>query len=275
VVPDWVAKRVGAERWEPLAGGYTRAGKWLATLPDGTTVFVKAAEDELGVRMARVELLVYAGVDGSFLPQVVDTWEGGDRALLVLEDLSRARWPPPYPADTRPLFDALEEVAETPPPPGLRRLVEPGRTPWEEVGRLGICSAEWLQQAIPALRRAESSFSPVGDQLVHHDIWTDNVCFAERGALILDWAATKVGNSQLDVGFALLSLLVDGGSRPPLEIANEAGLAAYVTGLVVREATAPLPAWAQPGSTLRDDQRGDLLHALRWASEALGLEDPR
>jgi Phosphotransferase enzyme family len=275
VVPDWVAGRVAAAHWQEVGGGHTRANKWRATLTDGSAVFVKAAEDELGLRIARVELSIYRNVTGSFLPQLVDAWEEDGRALLVLEDLADAYWPPPYPADVRPLFEALDAIAATAPPCELRRLANRGETPWEQIAALDVCSAEWLEHAIEPLRAGERSFSASGDELVHCDIWTDNVCFTERGALLVDWGAAGIGNRWIDVGFALLSLLVEGATRPSLEIPNEPGLAAYVAGLVVRGATAPLPEWARPDSTLREDQRGDLLHALRWASEALGLEDPR
>jgi Phosphotransferase enzyme family len=274
MVPDWVAARIDAEQWEPIGGGYTRAFKWRATLRDGTTVFVKAADDELGLRMVRVELLIYQGVAGTFLPHVVDVYHEDERALLVLEDLSSAHWPPPYPSDVRSLFAALERVAATTPPSGLRRLEESGETPWKKIDALGVCSSGWLARAVGALEAAENSFSVAGDELIHCDVWTDNVCFAERGPVLVDWAAARIGNRWVDVGFALLSLIVEGGERPPLEICNEPGLAAYVAGNVAREATAPLPDWARPGSTLREEQRDDLVHALRWASEALGLPPP-
>jgi Phosphotransferase enzyme family len=276
VVPDWVAARVTAGEWHELGGGHTRANKWRATLADGTVVFVKAAEDEVALRMARVELSVYRNVTGSFLPRLVDAWEDDGRALLVLEDLAEAHWPPPYPADLRPLFDAIDGIAATPPPRGLRRLAERGKaTPWEQIASLGVCSAEWLERAIEPLRAAERSFSASGDQLVHCDIWTDNVCFTENGALLLDWGAAGIGNRWIDVGFTLLSLLVEGAERPSIVIPNEPGLAAYIAGTVARGATAPLPEWARPGSTLREDQRADLVHALRWAAGTLGLEGPR
>jgi Phosphotransferase enzyme family len=275
VVPDWVAAQVAAEQWHGLAGGHTRANKWRATLADGSVVFVKAADDGLALRMARVEVQIYRHVSGSFLPRLVDAWEDEGRVLLVLEDLADAYWPPPYPADVRPLFDALDAIAATAPPPDLRRLAERGPpTAWEEIPALGVCSAEWLEQAIEPLATAERSFSAAGDELVHCDIWTDNVCFASNGAMLLDWGAAGVGNRWLDVGFALLSLRVEGSEPPMLEIPNEAGLAAYIAGAVARGALAPLPDWARPGSTLREDQRGDLVHALRWAAATLGLDGP-
>jgi hypothetical protein len=274
VVPDWVAERVRADTWETVGGGYTRAGKWLATLPDGTTVFVKATDVEPAMPMASAEITVYEHVSGSFMPQVVDAWQMQGRAVLVLEDLSRAHWPPPYPDDTRPVFDALARVSHTPPPPGLRRLEGRSEPPWHVLRDLDVCSADWLDIALAPLAEAGRAFKVTGDELVHYDVWSDNLCFSERGVLLTDWSAAAVGNGYIDVGYALLSILVEGGTPPTLEIPDEASLAAFVAGSVMREASAPLPAWAEPGSTLREDQRADLVHALRWAARALGLPPP-
>lgn len=216
MVPDWVAKRVGAEEWEPVGGGYTRAGKWLATFPDGSRVFVKAAEDELALRMASVELIVHESVSGPFLPRLIDAWEGDGRTALVLEDLSSAYWPPPYPEDVGPVFHALGNVARATPPPGLRRLDDRAETPWDAVRKLGVCSSEWLNRAIEPLREAERAFSVAGEELVHYDVWSDNLCFADRGVVLVDWAAARVGNRWIDVGYAVLSILAEGGTPPAL-----------------------------------------------------------
>jgi hypothetical protein len=72
----------------------------------------------------------------------------------------------------------------------------------------------------------------------------------------------------------MLSILVEGGNLPALDIPDEASLAAFIAGSVVQDASAPLPAWAARGSTLREEQRGYLVHALRWSAEALGLPRP-
>ena len=111
-----------------------------------------------------------------------------------------------------------------------------------------------------------------GNRLVHYDIWADNMCFTERGAVLVDWAEARIGNPAIDLAFALLSLRLRGAVAPAVE--GEAALAALVTGVVAGEASRPAPAWERPGSTLREDQRGDLQVALPWAAEQLGLPPP-
>jgi phosphotransferase family enzyme len=268
--PSWVEARVDAEEWEPLGGGYTRAAKWIARLRDGTKVFVKSAEER--------ELLVYQHVRGPFLPTVYDLHTEADRVLLVLEDLSDAHWPPPYPDDLSPLFAGLDAVAASPTPP-LRPLEEPAFRPWARFQRdpepllsLGVCSEKWLTTALPALADAEGEIPVVGAQLVHNDIWADNLCFADRGTVFVDWSEARVGNAEIDVAFALLTLQVGGVATPPVE--NAPALAAFVTGIVAFEASSPLPAWTTEDSTLRQDQLADLRVALPWTAELLGLPPP-
>lgn len=54
----------------------------------------------------------------------------------------------------------------------------------------------------------------------------------------------------------------------------EGAFASALAGHLATEASAPLSAWADPGSTLRGDMAGDLRHALPWVAELLGLPSP-
>jgi hypothetical protein len=80
-------------------GGYTRSRTWRAETTDGS-FFVKEAADEGSLSMLRTEALVYASVAGPFLPAFVGFADAGDRAVLAVEYLPDAYWPPPYPKDT-------------------------------------------------------------------------------------------------------------------------------------------------------------------------------
>jgi hypothetical protein len=82
------------------------------------------------------------------------------------------------------------------------------------------------------------------------------------------------GSRWIDVAFALLSLRVEGATPPSLDFPNEGPFAAALAGHLAVEAPAPLPDWAEPGSTLREAMAGDLAHALRWAAERLELAPP-
>ena len=87
--------------------------------------------------------------------------DNGTRAVLAIELLADAHWPPPYPDDVMPLFRALEEVAAATVPAALPSgKHRPSR--WERVAAdvlpllgLGLCSEAWLEQALPTLIEAE------------------------------------------------------------------------------------------------------------------------
>ena len=227
--------------------------------------------------MLRREALVYREVRGSFLPGLVGFADSGVKALLAIELLEGAHWPPPYPGDVCPLFEALEQVAATQPPTDLPTQGE--RTSrWEEVAtdpepflELGLCSREWLESSLDTLIAAEARADFEGSVLVHNDIYSKNLCFTSRGVVLVDWGAAVRGSPSIDVAFALLSLRVEDGELPGLDFPDEANFAAALAGMLATEAPAPAPAWADPDSGLREAMAGDLAHALRWVGGLLEL----
>lgn len=276
---ELVAEAIGSAplAWHPVrSGGYTRSRAWRVMTRDGL-VFAKEAEDEGSLQMLRREALVYREVRGPFLPAFVGFADSGERALLAVELLEDACWPPPYPDDVGPLFDALELVAATTPPSALPAQGCPA-SHWERVAldpgpflSLGLCSNEWLTASIEALIDAEGQAVFEGDDLVHNDVYSGNVGFTSRGPVLVDWGAAVRGSKWIDVAFALLSVRVEGGRAPGVGFPGESGFATALAGQFAVEAPAPLPDWAEPGSTLRADMAGDLAHALRWAADLLDL----
>ena len=258
------------------AGGYTRSRAWRVETHDGP-VFVKQAEDEGSLHMLRREATVYRAVPGTFLPFFVGFADSGERAVLALELLEDAVWPPPYPEDVGALFDALELVAAAAPPSELPAQAA-WRSRWERVAddpepfvELGLRSREWLEISIDTLIGAEARAVFEGDELVHNDVYSGNVGFTSRGAVLVDWGAVVRGSRYIDVAFALLSVRAEGAAIPRVDFPSEAHFAAALAGHLAAEAPAPLPAWAEPGSTLRQDMVGDLAHALDWVDELLDL----
>jgi hypothetical protein len=269
-----------AVNWEPvIGGGYTRQRKWRARFADGSTAFVKAADEEPYSSALKRELAVYSSVDGQFLPRLVGAHDDGGLVVLAVEDLAEAHWPPPYPDDVRPLFEALDAVAGTPLPGDLRTWPA-ARSNWRRIVEgpepflaLGLCSGAWLEQVVEHLVEAESRVSWAGDDFVHYDIYSGNVCFVGPRVLLVDWATAGRGNRWIDVAFALLNLRVEGARLPDAGLPQEGDYAALLSGHFAVEAPAPLPVWAE-GSSLREDMIGDLRHALDWTVEALGLPRP-
>ena len=79
------------------ARGYTPAERWIVALADGSSVFAKIGVDSLTAEGLRTEQRVYGALQGDFMAQV-RAWDDGERPLLLLEDLSACRWPPPWDA---------------------------------------------------------------------------------------------------------------------------------------------------------------------------------
>ena len=278
---ELLAAALGAppHSWERItSGGYTRSERWRVETADGRA-FVKQAEDEGSLHMLRREAVVYADVHGSFLPGYVGFADSGTRAVLAIELLEHAHWPPPYPDDTTPLFDSLEPIAAAPVPPGLPALSQPRR--WEEIAvepepllGLGVCTREWLDRSLPTLIAAEKAAAIEGDDLVHGDVYSGNIGFVDSRAVLVDWGACVRGSRWTDVAFAVLSVRVEGGILPTLAFPEERAYAAATAGLLALEAPKPLPEWSPPDSRLRQDMTADLGHALRWAAEELELPLP-
>jgi hypothetical protein len=281
-------KRLGSRpvAWRVVsAGGYTPARRWVVTLDDGRTAFVKVATDELTASWLRDEHVSYSMLRGArFMPDFLGFHDDGDRPVLALEDLSTATWPPPW---SREQVDAilrcLDEIAATPAPAGLPRAADDHlglREGWREIERepepflrLALCSEGWLAAALPALLESATTAPLDGDELLHFDVRSDNVCFGSDGrAVLVDWNWTSVGNRWLDVAAWLPSLEAEGGP-PPSEVAPDipAGLASVIASYFCSHAGLPeIPT----APHIRTAQLRCARTALPWAARVLGLPPP-
>jgi len=171
---------------------------------------------------------------------------------------------------------AATEPPDVVPPIGVHhdRLV----TGWAEIEAdpapflsLGICSGEWLDYALPTLREATETAPIEGDALLHLDVRSDNLCIAERGAVLVDWNHACVGNADLDVAAWLPSLRLEGGPEPEEVLPGAPGLAALLAGFFGSRAGLPAPPTAPH---VRPFQLAQLRVALPWATRELDLRPP-
>jgi Phosphotransferase enzyme family len=272
-----LASRLGARPLVQLAGrGYTLMERWLVELPDGTPAFAKLAVDEPTAGFLRDEHRVYAGLEGDYLPRLLGWDDDGELPVLVLEDLSGAHWPPPWRSgDVELVRRALDELHAAPPLEGVPPLTHDELHTWREVASdpapflsLGLCSAKWLDAALPELLTASERCNVGGEAFLHLDVRSDNICIADGRAVLVDWNWASVGNPLVDLAFWLPSLYMEGGP-PPTEMLPDAGdLTAIVSGFFAPISGLPPPAGAP---TVRPLQLAQLEVALPWAVEALGL----
>ncbi len=264
--------------WQPddaVAGGNDR---FTVLLDDGRAIFVKAATSPELAESLRREAEVYAHLRGSFMPEHIAFEDDPLQPLLVLEDLSRADWQVRWDAArVTAVRAALTEVAASPPPPNTPTARETlGDTAlWETVDAdprpflsTGIRSRAWLDRALPTLRAAADAAPVEGADLLHLDVRSDNLCFRDGTAILVDWNWCSIGSADLDVAAWLPSLALEGGP-PPWEVLPAAGgYAALLAGFWAAVVGLPPPPTAP---TVRDLQRRQLEVALAWCERELEI----
>lgn len=287
VLEERVARLLGARPtswrrrsapWQPagaVAGGNDR---FTVQLDDARRVFVKAAKAPHTAAWLRREAEVYAHLHGTFIAELITFEDDPVEPLLVLEDLSDADWDVGWDsARVSAVQDALAHIAASPPPPNTpsARDILAGFGRWEVVEAdpapflsTGIRSPEWLERALPLLRAAADSTALDGDDLLHLDVRSDNLCFRGATAVLVDWNWCSTGPADLDVAAWLPSLAFEGGPPPWELLPSAGGYAAFVAGIWAAVVGLPPPATAP---TVRDQQRRQLAVALEWCERELPL----
>lgn len=260
------------------SGGWTVSFHAVAELADGRSVFVKVGTEEVTSGFIRDEQRFYGSVQASFMPRLL-ALDDANPPFLVLEDLTAARWPPPWDEHAiRAVRDTLEDVWGTAPPEWLPRVTEeaePLLGGWAEIERdpepflsVGVCERDWLEIALPMLRQAAEQAPIAGDALLHVDVRSDNICIAPRGAVLVDWNNALVGNPDLDLACWLPSLEAEGGPPPEDLLPGAGGFAAALAGFFGSRVGLPPPPTAP---RVREVQLSQLRTALPWAARELDL----
>lgn len=277
-----VAARLGrtVSAIRAVPGGYSAASRMVIEWREGGSVFVKAAVDAETAAWLRTEQAIYTRYQTPFMPAVMGMEDDGETPWMALEDLSAASWPPPWSkARIEAVLATLAEIAANPAADldsmESRRAEFAG---WPRVAakpqsflRLGLVTERWLADALPPLLSAERNAELDGGSLLHNDVRSDNLCFAQRGVVMLDWNWACRGNPKLDVAAWLPSLSHEGGPAPESILPGEPELASFVTGFYAAHAgLAPLPS----APHVRALQLAMLRQSLPWASRALGLPAP-
>jgi hypothetical protein len=267
---------------EPVLGrGYAPNRRWIVQLANDRSVFLKQASDENTAAWLRSEYAIYQSLRGNFLPELLGWDDQGEWPMLVLEDLSQAAWPPPWtPGSVEAVLRTLDDLHRHPLVPWLDRIsttqyVQDG---WLEIARrpepflsLGLCSAAWLDRALPVLLHVASNDDLYGDAVLHLDVRSDNLCLRGNRAILFDWNHSATGNPELDIAFWLPSLCAEGGPEPEFVTKLSPGMVSLVSGFFASRAGLPIIPTA-PG--VRAIQRVQLETALPWAARVLDLPNP-
>jgi hypothetical protein len=268
--------------WFRATQGYTPAERWSVRFDDGSSAFVKAAVNDETGGWLRTEHELYKHLSGAPFVARLEGWDDdGERPLLMLEDLSAAQWPPPWTTQRiHAVLATLDAIHATAPPAGAMSLdsLRDDLAGWARVEEepasflaLGDCTAAWLNAALPTLVEAESAARLEGDELLHFDVRSDNLCFPEGRTVFVDWNSAIRGNGRLDAVSWMPSLRLEGGPPPESLIAPEPELAALIAGYFAHRARLPEIPLAPRVRTI---QRAQLRVALPWVAGLLGLPPP-
>jgi hypothetical protein len=261
--------------WSQVAGGYTPAQRYVVTFQDRTSCFAKAATNTWTAEALRAEYNVYSQVTGSFLPRLLAWEDDALEPLLVLEDLSSARWPPPWRlGDIEDVLESLPDVhrAHVTGLPDVRSHYA-CQNLWPKIEAepdgflsLGLASRRWLQASVPVLRDAADRAPFQGEQVIHFDVRSDNLCFDGGRCRLVDWNHASIGNGDLDVATWLPSLEAEGGPTPETIFPDGGEFAAWMSGFWAGNAALP-----SRSGRLREITLAQLRSALPWAIRSLGL----
>jgi thiamine kinase-like enzyme len=274
-----IERAVGSRpvRYAARPGGYSTADRFAVELADGRSVFVKSAEAPHLADWLRREHEVYASLRGSFIPHLEGFDDDGVRPVLAIEDLSSADWSVHW-NDERvgAVLAAVAEIGASEPPPNTPFAREAHAEFWDRWRRvadepgpflsLGIRDERWLRRALPRILEAVDAAPFDGTDLCHFDLRSDNMCFRDGEAILVDWNWCSLASSAVDLVAWLPSLRVEGGP-PPWEILPDAGeLAALIAGVWAAVAGLPAP---ETAPNVRELQRRQLEVALDWVDREL------
>jgi hypothetical protein len=272
--------------WRPIEGhGAPSTRRFVVDLPDGSSAFVKIAAFDHVADWFRDERAAYEAFEGApFLPRLLGWDDDGEAPLLAIEDLSDARWPPPW---DRAAIDAvlatLDDLHAFAPGRGLPTAEERqfGLDSWPDVIddpapflSTGICTAAWLEENVSALAAASAGARIGGTASLHFDVRSDNLCIRDGRAILVDWNHACVGNGLLDTAAWLPSLHAEGGPAPEEVMADADGLpeiSALLAGyFCARAGLPPIP----QAPHVRRLQLEQARTSLPWAARLLGIPSP-
>jgi Phosphotransferase enzyme family len=260
--------------------------RFIVQLPDDSSAFVKIAASDFVAEWFRDEHLAYEALEGSpFLPRLVGWDDDGEAPMLAIEDLSEARWPPPWdPQGVGAVVAALDRLHATTPKRPLPTAEQRqfGLDSWPDVIAdpvpllsTGVCGREWLERHLFTLAEASARAAIEGSAALHFDVRSDNLCIRDGRALFVDWNNACVGNAVVDTAAWLPSLQAEGGPAPeevlPDDTPGLPEIAALLAGYFsARAGLPPIPGVPH----VRPLQIAQSRTALPWAARLLGLPAP-
>ena len=144
---------------------------------------------------------------------------------------------------------------------------------WEVVAEdpapfLSTClrDAGWLERSLPTILAAVDRAPTEGDALLHLDVRSDNLCFRDGRAILVDWNWASLADPRLDIAAWAPSVTHEGGPPPWELLPDEGELVAFVAGVWAAVVGLPPP---ETAPHVRAVQRAQLAIALDWLDREL------
>ena len=262
---------------QPARGGYSSAQRWIVKARGGRTAFAKVGATPVSAMDLMREAAVYERLTLPCMPEVYG-WDATEPPVLLLCDLSKHAWPPPWTAErldrVLQVIDSVHSASAQ--LPQYAEVQDPDEDWWGRVVaapepflRLNVARSDWLHRNVGSLAASARTVSCAGSSVTHYDLRGDNLCFSSAHTYLVDWSHACLGNPRLDLALFLPSLAVDGGPLPEIILPTDSAAASWVAGFFAWHASKPhIP--TAPG--VRTMQRRLLEAALPWAVRELDLE---
>lgn len=275
---------------ESQAGGFSPGVAARLTLADGRRAFVKAISSDPNPdspafhrREARIDAQLPAAAP---VPRLLSTFDDGEWVVLVFEDIEGVHPAMPWrDAELARVLAALHDLgtALTPSPvdaPPIEAALERLLTGWRSFAAGAVRPDGWAGRHLDGLAALEATWAHgvAGTTLLHTDLRADNMLLTADRVVFVDWPWAAVGAAWIDLANMLPSVAMQGGpdpwtifdAHPVSDGADPDAVTAFVAGLAgffVWGAAQPAP----PGlPTLREFQRAQGVHALRWLEQRTG-----
>ena len=101
---------------------------------------------------------------------------------------------------------------------------------------LGLATARWLRDSAPVLAAAADGAVIEGPFPTHLDVRSDNVCFRDGRAVMVDWNHAVLAHPDLDIAGWAPSLQAEGGPAPEEILPGRGQMAAVISGYFAKRA---------------------------------------
>lgn len=246
---------------------------WLVTLDHNEKAFLKIATGPRAKKMISDEVHFYNHVkDKIYLPHYYGGIVTNEYSAVLIQDLSDCEWAPPWnPEKIDNVKTALEEVRFIQEPLVSRSIFEFKDlfNGWQKIKSdpahfLGtqIRPHSWLERKIESLINFSIEGFHKSDDLIHFDVRSDNICFTDNKAILIDWAWYCRGPFDLQMATWVLSLANECSNISPEEFLPDMHpkYIALIAGYFAQFAGTPCP----DANHVRSLQYRQLGVALDW-----------